>query len=110
MSTEKSKLIQKIDEVCRPYCTSKFCILKEIIRASHDDARFLVQLKAIEIFRWNLSRKHNEDISLDDALLAWAANGMAKDFADLYTEDIDVIQLYDMVEATAVADGRYSRE
>ena len=110
MLKDKAKLANKINEVCKPYCNSEYCLLKEIICSSHNDFRFLVQLKCLEIFKWNLSQKEKREVELDEAHETWVASGMAKFFAEYYTEDTPAQTIYDRVEDRAIREGTYVRE
>ena len=109
MLKDKAKLANKINEVCKPYCNSEYCLLKEIICSSHNDVRFLVQLKCLEIFKWNLSKKAGKEVDMEDALTTWVASGMAKFFAEYYTEDTPAQTIYDRVEDRAIREGTYVR-
>ncbi len=92
--TNKTKLARKICEVCQ--CGEKYCLLKEIILSSHDDnyIRMLCQLKCLEIYKWDESKRLNKEVTWDDAHLNWVAKGYAKNFSELYDEDIKAEKLY----------------
>jgi len=86
MLKNKKKLIDKINEVCQ--CKSEYCLLKEIIICSHQDPRFLTQLKCVERFKFEESEREGRDIGWDEAHIRWVANGYAKRFAELYNEEV----------------------
>ena len=46
---DKAKLKKKLEEICKPYCTSDWCILKEMLLHTHDNLRTFIQLKMIEL-------------------------------------------------------------
>lgn len=92
----KSRLIKKLNEVCD--CKNKYCLIKEIILCSHQDPRFLIQLKCIEIFKWEESEKQRDDIGWDEAHVEWVAKGYAKRFAELYVEDMPAEELYSKIK------------
>lgn len=90
---QKTKLIKKLNEVCS--CKdNKYCLLKEIIVCSHQDPRFLVQLKCIEHFKYEESEKEKKDIGWEEAHIRWVAGGHAKTFAEHYDEDMDIDIMY----------------
>lgn len=100
----KAQLIKKLNEVCEPSCAStKYCLLKEIITCSHDDPRFLVQLKVIEMFKWEESEREKHDIGWDEAHMQWVLRGYAKKFADVYAnnEDLNPTEIYKLVTKEA---------
>lgn len=93
---DKTKLTKLVNEVCCDECKSdnKYCLLKEIIIHSHNDVRFLAQLKCVEIFKWDESKKEGKDIGWDDAHMRWVTNGYAKKFAECYSEDLKPQEIY----------------
>ena len=69
----------------KPYCT-----LVEFLVNSHKSPRLLMQMKCVEKFKF----ERHQDISLSDAFKAWAEDGYAEIFGDLYTEDMKFKDLY----------------
>ena len=95
---DKAKLKKKLEEICKPYCTSDWCILKEMLLHTHDNLRTFIQLKMIELLKWNLSQRVNHEVDWEDASMKWVDSGMAKKFADYYDEEVDVNELYNKIE------------
>lgn len=85
----KSALCKMVEKVCCDKCKGEYCLLKQIIICSHDDARWLSQLKVLEIFKWIESEKEKHDIGIDEAYLRFVSLGYAKKFAEVYSEDLD---------------------
>lgn len=97
MSFKEKKILRNaLEEICCNECKNTWCLLKEIIYSSHDDhyARFLKQIKCIEILKLVESEKAKQDIGWEETWLIWIEQGFAKKFADLYNENKDAIQLY----------------
>jgi len=86
------KFLYEICEDCdchnsnNPYCT----LIEFISDSNHSTPRFLMQLKCVEKFKYELHR----DMTWDDALSIWVNNGYAKIFSDKYNEDIKFKELY----------------
>lgn len=97
---DKSKLVAMINRVCCDDCKKKYCLLKEIVISSHNDGRFLSQLKCVEKYKYEESEREGSDIGWDEAHLRWVANGYAKKFADYYNEDLDPLELYTKIITT----------
>lgn len=93
----KAKLAKKIEEVVKPYCDSKWCLLKEMLVCSHTDPRLFIQLKCVEHFKFEESEKAGKDIGWDVAHCEWVARGHAKSFAEHYNEDLTAEQVYEKV-------------
>lgn len=94
-----AKLAKKINEVCS--CTGdKYCLLKEILLCSHNSPRFLVQLKCIEMAKYELSQEAGNDIGWETAHIEWVSKGWAKIFAEIYTEneDLPATQIYKKIK------------
>jgi len=90
---DNAKLIKKMNEVCS--CDKdKYCLLKEIICCSHNDARFLIQLKVIEIFKYNKSKELGYDLGWELSHIEWVSCGAAKKFAEVYNEDLSAVEIY----------------
>ena len=103
----KTALIRMVNEVCCDECKNndsasqkiqRYCLLKEIIICSHQDPRFLAQLKCLEKFKWEESEKEGKDIGWDEAHIRWVSQGYAKKFADLYSEDMNPKDLYTKIK------------
>ena len=92
---------QLLNDVCED-CKQDYCILKDLLLTAHTfDERFLVQLKCVEIYKYEESKTEDKDIGWSDAFMQWADKGFAKKFADLYDEDSELTprQLYNKIIA-----------
>jgi len=94
----KHQLKEKLNEICSPYCKNEWCILKEMLLHTHDNLRTYIQVKLIEILKWNLSQRYNREVTWEEATMKWVDSGMAKRFADLYNEDENINDLYAKIE------------
>lgn len=98
----KNKLRKQLNEICKPYCTSDWCILKEMLLYSRDDLRTYTQVKMIEMLKWNISQRQHCEISWSDASIKWVESGMAKSFAEHYNENeidtLNINELYTKIE------------
>ena len=106
---DRSKLHRKAKEVCASYCMAEWCIFREMFVSSHENPRNLIQLKCLAILKLNMSTKAGEDVGWDEAGLMWIESGMAKAFSQFYTEELTAEQIYDLVEAAVIKDGKYTR-
>lgn len=80
-----------IDECLQTECPANhWCLLKEIILASRKlEPRFLVQMKCIEIHKWNMGKELHKPVEWDEALAEWDSKGYARCFAEVYDKDPD---------------------
>lgn len=92
----KAKLVKLINKVACKACQNEetYCLLKEIVICSHQDVRFLSQLKCVEHWKYEESERAKKDVGWDNAHMSWVSNGLAKLFAELYDEDKDPDELY----------------
>ena len=96
MLHDKKKLAKKIEEICD--CdNSDYCLLKEIILCSHNDPRFLIQLKCIEKYKYEQSESEDQDIGWEEAHMRWVSEGYAKKFADIYQDDLSFKQIWKLL-------------
>jgi len=95
--TTKAKFAQKLHEVVKPYCKAEWCLLKEILVCSHSDARFLVQLKCVEHYKFELSQIMGNDVGWETSHSEWVIGGFAKKFAEYYNEDLTAEQVYEKI-------------
>ncbi len=98
----KDKLRKHLHEICKPYCTSEWCILKEMLLNSHDSLRVYDQVKMIEKLKWNMSQREKREVCWEESSQKWVESGMAKAFANYYKEDdiedLDIDELYSKIE------------
>jgi len=85
MNAKLSKgLVCELCDDCQRYCT-----IKEMMQiAAFIDPRTIIQIKCVEIYKFNRSSEEGFDIGWEQALLEWGASnpGYAKLFADIYTD------------------------
>lgn len=74
-----------IDNICDNCSMTGYCTLKEILLVTqHLDDRVLVQMKCIEIFKYEQSEKEGYDIGWSEAGMRWVDQLWASHFADVY--------------------------
>lgn len=96
MKGEKTSL-KVLDSIC-DLCQGKYCTLKEILHISNRfDNRFLVQIKCMEIFKYERSSECKEDIGWEATGILWADEGYAKLFAEYYTNDKTPREIYNSI-------------
>lgn len=66
---------------CADNCTSSYCFLKAFLESNHPSERTVVQLKCVEILKWNLGEKINKDIGFQETCEIWVREGWAEAFA-----------------------------
>jgi len=93
----KAKLLKKINETVCQYCTSDWCILKEILCFTHSDPRLFIQLKCIEHRNYELSEKVGMDVGWETAHTEWIDSGCAALFAKYYSEDLTAEEIYSKI-------------
>jgi hypothetical protein len=93
----KERISKKINEAVEPYCCVDWCILKEILKSTRNDPRFIVQLKCIEHFKWTESETAGHDIGWQQAQMEWVERGYAEAFAQFYDEELTAEQIYEMI-------------
>ena len=88
--------MQEILEEVVPKSCQGYCLLKLFFEMSSGSKRLIMQLKLVEIKKWEWSEKDG-DIGWEDALRKWVDEGYAKIFADLYDEDLHIDTLYNLI-------------
>lgn len=87
-------LLSKIVEDCN--CKENgYCTLLELELCSHKDPRMLIQWKCIEKFKYILSEKAGQEISMNDSAKKWIEDGYAARFGDIYVPSDDY-SVYDI--------------
>lgn len=77
-----------LDSLCEN-CSGAYCFLKEILHInSLYDKRFLVQVKCMEIFKYEIGEKVNKDIGWEETAKQWYDNKYAEYFAKAYDEEL----------------------
>ena len=75
-------------------CKKEYCTLKEILVHSGISDRVLMQLKCIEKYKFQLSKKYKKDYGWENTFNEWVNNGYAVKFSELYSENVYVQPLY----------------
>lgn len=94
MISEK-KFLEVIDELSGESCGchGKFCLWREIIKHQHTEIRTLYQIQAIYKYAYEESARENRDIG-ENAAMKWFESGLAKRFAEVYSEDLPFKEVY----------------
>ncbi len=88
---DKKEYAEMLEDVCCDYCEPKrYCILKEFLISAHPSHRLLLQLKAIDKLKFEVSKERKHDITWDVAIKIWVEEGYAKRFADVWAENEDI--------------------
>jgi len=92
---DKGEYAELLEDVCCEYCKpNHYCILKEFLISAHPSPRLIAQLKLIDKYKFEQSKKEDKDIGWNESLDRWVKNGHAKRFADFYDEKIKTGTLY----------------
>lgn len=102
--TKTSKDIQGlIDRLVPSQCgiNHEYCLLKKITEARFKtNPRELIQMKCVELFKWEINQHLKEEIDISDVWVRWAEKGFASAFKEIYDEngpDVPIKDLYNMV-------------
>ena len=92
---DKAEYRRLLDEIGADYCKgSGYCIFKEFLVASHPSRRLLAQLKCTDKAKFEWSDKDKKDIGWEETLKRWVSNGFAAKFAEVYSDDKSVRDIY----------------
>ena len=95
MEQHKEEYREILEDVCSEYCEKDhYCILKEFLISSHPSPRLLLQLKCIDKFKMEESKRMDKDVGWQWAMENWVSEGYAKKFGDYYEEQIKFSVLY----------------
>lgn len=96
----KRKVSKKVlDNLCEGCHSTPYCTLREILLITQRfDDRLLIQVKCIEIYKYEESQKEGKDIGWDEASIRWAKNGYAEEFAKVYDNIITPTDLYKIIK------------
>lgn len=87
----KSEYSELLEDICCEYCEPKrYCILKEFLVALHPSPRMLIQLKCMDKFKMEESKREGKDIGWTETFKRWTDKDYAKKFADIFDKDQDV--------------------
>ncbi len=92
----KKDYLSLIKELCPPECQG-YCFFKVYFEITHLDERTLIQMKCLEIFKYEEGERVNKDIGWDAAILLWVERGHAKRFAEVFNENLSVKENYRLV-------------
>jgi len=83
------QLLEEICERCNHYCT-----LKEIIMHSGVDDRTAMQIKIIDMFKYDWSAEAGRDLGWEETTKRYVDQGYAARFADYWHEHAHVSEIY----------------
>jgi len=90
----KAEYKELLEDVCSGYCENDhYCILKEFLISSHPDPRILMQLRAIDRYKYEKSKEKEKDIGWEGAFRSWIDEGYAVKFGEIYKEGIKFKEL-----------------
>lgn len=76
-----------LDEIGEEYCKDGcYCIFKEFLIAAHPSRRLLYQLKAMDKFKFERSKRDGKDIGWKATMNLWIEEGHAAKFAQCYAD------------------------
>ena len=88
---DKEEYRELLEDLCCEYCEPKrYCILKEFLVSLHPSPRMMIQLKCLDKFKMEESKKEDKDIGWTATVERWIEKGYAASFAKLYDEDEDI--------------------
>lgn len=70
------------------------CVLKDRIMETGFSDKILMQMKCLEIYKWNESEREDRDIGWDEAMTRWVRKGYAERFAEVYDSKMEPRELY----------------
>jgi hypothetical protein len=76
-----------------------YFILKEFLKSSPPSPRLLLQLKAMDKFKYEVSKRLDKDLGWTIIMGMWVEYGWAKKFADCYVEGIKFNVLYKKIRS-----------
>lgn len=94
-SISHQRFEQILDELVCEYCPNEYCFLKKFVGSLHPEPIVLVQLKCLEKFKWEESRRENNDIGWNEAGMRWATQGYAAAFRKVFDEELSVRAIYE---------------
>lgn len=95
MKSKKDKRFEEIiDEVSCDHCHNQYCFLKKYISSLHPKTFVLVQLKCLEMFKWEESERVGHEVEWNDIAFMWSDLGYASAFRASFNEDLSVREIY----------------
>lgn len=71
-------------EACADGCENKYCFFKIFLLEQHPNPRVIAQIKAFEIWKYELSEKTGKDVGWNAAIEKWIEQGLSAAFAEIY--------------------------
>lgn len=94
---DKAEYRRLLDEVGEDYCEhGRYCIFKEFLIEAHPSRRLLVQLKCVDKFKFERSKRADKDIGWTQAFKEWLEEGFAKTFCEAYSDERHFREIYQM--------------
>ena len=92
---DKVEYRRLLDEIGEDYCPAgAYCIFKEFLISFHPSRRLLVQLKAMDKFKFIKSKDASKDIGWETTMQMWIEEGHAKKFAEVYDDKKSVRDIF----------------
>lgn len=94
MNTPDSKFIEKCKEIAEHCaCHDDYCFFREVVIHQKPSLRMIIQLDAMERWKYEESERQKHDVG-DEAAMLWVTEGFAKAFAEVYNEDLTIKEIY----------------
>lgn len=104
MPSNEDKIRKVLGEITKDChckdCFDPYCILIEILISKINDVRFLIQMKCVEKFKYEIGNESGKHINWNEAYMQWIESGLAAKFAEEYKEDISFEEIYKKVRPT----------
>jgi hypothetical protein len=81
---------------CKDSC-DPYCVLIELLLSMGKDARFLIQTKCVEKYKYELGKEVDRKVDWNEALSRWINDGYAKKFAQEFNEDLSFEEIYSKI-------------
>lgn len=95
MNQKPASNMDLVNDLCSGCCSpDKYCTLKEVLVRAPRDARTMVQIKCIEKFKYERSKRDKKDIGWNEAVRMWIDEGYADRFVEGYREGVRLDDLY----------------
>jgi hypothetical protein len=86
-------LVKDLYEFCDD-CNQRYCFLRSIIELDHKySKRLLMQMKMVEVYKYQMETAMNKEIGWQDSLTIWVESGMAKKFSEVFDEGVSVKEM-----------------
>ena len=89
------KVLYSITKDCHCKDTSDpYCILIELLLSMGKEPRFLIQMKCVEKFKFELGKEVDRKVDWTEAFTKWIDDGFAKKFDKEFNEDLSFEEIY----------------